>query len=137
MPKHLRTHTNAHRYSNTILATLNARAGFRSGSSVWSSSAQGRSVALWEDSDTALNFSTERSGTATTTSVMVTTTRRMTDENGNEMQMVVLPQSVSDACVRSGTTQRLLVLNGLTSQEASQIDDATIRDSKKQVDSVD
>ncbi|ETW75416.1 hypothetical protein HETIRDRAFT_456026 [Heterobasidion irregulare TC 32-1] len=106
-------------YSNTILATLNARAGFRGGSSVWSSSAQGRSVALWEDSDTALDFSTERSGTTTTMSVMVTTTRRTTDENGNEMQMVVLPQSVSVA------------------REASQIDDASIHDSKKQVDSVD
>ena len=71
--------------------------GFRSGSWVSSSSAPGRSVALWEDSDTALNFSTRRSGAAMTTSVNVTTTRRMTDENGNEMQMVVLPQSVSVA----------------------------------------
>lgn len=102
-------------YSNTILATLNARAVFKSGSSVSSSSAQARSVALWEDSGTSFNFTTGRSGTATTPSVKVTTTRRMMDENGNDMQMVVLPQS----------------------QETSQIDDETIRDSKKQVDSVD
>ncbi|ETW75408.1 hypothetical protein HETIRDRAFT_456021 [Heterobasidion irregulare TC 32-1] len=109
-------HNNIHfiLYSNTILATLNARAVFKSGSSVSSGSAQGRSVALWEDSGTSFNFTTGRSGTATAPSVKVMTTRRMTDENGNDMQMVVLPQS-----------------------ETSQIDDETIRDSKKQVDSVD
>ena len=115
MPKHLRTHTNAHRYSNTILATLNARAGFRSGSSVRSSSAQGRSLALWEGPDTSLNFATGRSGTATTTSVMVTTTRRMMDEHGNEMQMVVLPQSVSVAPFCSGDP---LVVSGVADRIA-------------------
>ena len=95
-----RARTHARRYSNTILATLNARAAFKSDSWVSSGSASAPSDALWADSRASLTFAPGWSATATATgttaSVKPTTTHGTTHESGSAMQMVALPQSVRE-----------------------------------------
>ena len=100
-----RARTHARRYSNTILATLNARAAFKSDSWVSSGSASAPSDALWADSRASLTFAPGWSATATATgttaSVKATTTHGTTHESGSAMQMVALPQSVRECPARS------------------------------------
>ncbi|ETW75414.1 hypothetical protein HETIRDRAFT_456024 [Heterobasidion irregulare TC 32-1] len=91
-------------YSNTILATLNARAAFKSDSWVSSSSASAPSDALWADSRASLAFAPGWSATATATATATTTTptHGTTHESGSAMQMVALPRPLETAPIEGG-----------------------------------